>query len=64
MGKDDCWCLTSNDGSSRHRSRVVGDRHPFTLYNVLSAMVVGNMSIGKGGSCKSTVGRVLFSWSG
>ena len=47
IGKDDCWCLTSNDGSSRHLSRVVGDRHPLALYNVLSAMVVGDTSAGE-----------------
>jgi hypothetical protein len=47
IGTDDWWCLTSDDGSSRHLSRVVGDRHPFALYNVLSAMVVGDTSAGE-----------------
>jgi hypothetical protein len=46
IGKDDCWSLTSNEGSSRHLSRVVGERHPLGLYNVLSAMVVGDTSAG------------------
>jgi hypothetical protein len=49
IGKDDCWSLTSNDGSSRHLFRVVGERHPFGLYNVLSAMVIGDTSVGEVG---------------